>query len=327
MTTDTLDVLYIHSPITYSIGRELLAHGDIKNPLVICGRKTPYNGPHIEVVDDGIWNAERVRDFLRAMLDALPRKRPIQLNVYLPHTGFLLGKLLKMSPLVRRIFYIEEGNTSHELQLTQDRQNLAIPIENYAAMFKRDHLLERLGITDAMMRGINEMQAIWFDGNHPKYGGAYGISPTSFPALANVRQISMALHEDVPEREKIWVCILPNIVSLASKYDNNQDMLQKILYALVIVLRTQSALAASMSCSLLVKFHPVDEANLSEEFKGELMHDASSYQDFFRDRGLDSGYEPALYGFGKYIVFNISAASRYVTQFLGQERLVNITLD
>ncbi|EJL92109.1 hypothetical protein PMI16_01223 [Herbaspirillum sp. CF444] len=325
--TDTIDVLYIHSPITYSIGRQLLANGEIRNPLVICGRKTQWNGPHLEVVDDGIWNAERVRDFLKTMLDALPSKRPIQLNVYLPHTGFLLGKLLKMSPLVGRICYIEEGDTSHDPRLSQNKQNLAIPIENYAAMFKRDHLLERLGITDDMMRGINEMEAIWFDGNHPKYGGAYSVLPTSFPALSNVRRLSLALREDVPDREKIWVCMLPNIVSLASRYDNNQATLQKILYALVILLRAQSALAASMSCSILVKLHPVDEANLSEEFKAELMHDAGPYLDFFSDRGLDSGYEPALYGFGKYIVINISSASRYVSQILGQERLVNIALD
>ena len=324
---DIFDILYIHSPITYSIGRQLLANGEIRNPLVICGRKTQWDGPHLEVVDDGIWNAERVRDFLKTMLDALPPKGAIRLNIYLPPTGFLLGKLLKMSSLVNRICYIEEGDTSHDPLLSQDRQNLAIPIENYAAMFKRHHLLARLGITDDMMRGINEMEAIWFDGNHPKYGGAYGISPASFPTLSNVRQISLALREDVPDREKIWVCMLPNIVSLASKYDSNQIMLQKVLYGLVILLRAQSALAASMSCSLLVKFHPVDEANLNEEFKAELMRDAGSYLDFFNDRGLDSGYEPALYDFGKYVVVNISAASRYVSQLLGQERLVNIALD
>ncbi|WP_050476515.1 hypothetical protein [Herbaspirillum rhizosphaerae] len=325
--TDTYDVLYIHSPITYSIGRQLLANGEIHNPLVICGRKTQWNGPHLEVIDDGIWNAERVRDFLKAMLDALPRERPIQLNIYLPHTGFLLGKLLKMSPLVRRIFYIEEGDTSHDEQYTKDRENLAVPLATYRAYLNQHQLLERLGITNAALDAVNEMEAIWFDGKHPKYGGAFGISPTSFPSLSNVQQIRLALQEDIPDREKIWVCMLPNIVSLASRYDNNQALLQKILYALVISLRTQSALAASMSCALLIKFHPVDEANLSEDFKAELMHAAGSYTDFFRERGLDAGYEPALYGFGKYLVLNTSAASRYVAQLLGQERLVNVTLD
>ena len=325
--TDTYDVLYIHSPITYSIGRQLLANGEIRNPLVICGRKTQWNGPHLKVIDDGIWNAERVRDFLKLMLDALPGERPIRLNIYLPHTGFLLGKLLKMSPLVQRICYLEEGDTSHDVQYTKDRENLAVPLATYRAYLNQHHLLERLGITDAALNAINDMQAIWFDGDHPKYGGAYGISPTSFPSLSNVHQIKLALQEEIADRAKIWVCMLPNIVSLASKYDSDQALLQKILYALVISLRTQSALAASMSCALLVKFHPVDEANLSVEFKAELMHDAGSYLDFFQERGLDSGHEPALYGFAKYLVMNVSAASRYVAQILGEDRLVHVTLD
>lgn len=325
--TDTCDVLYIHSPITYSIGRHLLENGQLNNPLVICGRKTLWDGPHVSVLDDGIWNAERVCDFLETLLDALPKQRPLELDIYLPHTGFLLGKLLKLSPLVRRIFYIEEGDTSHNQQLATDQQNLAIPIDNYAVMFKRRGLLNRLGITSDMFSGINDMEAIWFDGNHPKYGGAFGISPTSFPTLANVQQLQLALRESIPEREKIWVCFLPNIVSLASKHDENQPLLQKLLYALVILLRTQSALAASMSCALLIKFHPVDEANLSDEFKAELLRDAGSYLDFLHQHGLDSGYEPALYGFGKYVVVNTSAASRYVAQLLDEAHLVHISLD
>lgn len=325
--TDSIDVLYIHSPITYSIGRHLLEHGTILDPLVICGRKTPWSGPHLEVVDDGIWNAERVCDFLDRMLSALPRERPLHLNIYLPHTGFLLGKLLKMSPLVRRIFYIEEGDTSHELQLTRDRQNLAVPIDNYRTMFKQRGLLTRLGITDEAFSGINDMQAIWFDADQPKYGGAYGVSASSFPSLSGVRQLSLTLRDGIPDKENIWICILPNIISLASKHDDNQPLLQKLLYALVILLRTQSALAANMSCSLLVKFHPVDECNLSPEFKAELLHDAGSYLDFLHTHDLDSGHEPALYDFAKYVVINVSAASRYVAQFLGPDRLIHIALD
>lgn len=325
--TDTFAVLYVHSPITYSIARQLLAQRHVSDPLVICGRGTHWDGPHITVLDDGIWNAERVGDFLQKMLDALPSQRPLQLDIYLPHSGFLLGKLLKMSPLVRHIFYIEEGDTSHELKLTRDKDNITIPVADYAALFRRRGLLQRLGISDAMFAAINTMEAIWFDGDHPKYGGAYGVSASSFPSLNKVQRLQLDLRDELAGKEKIWVCFLPNIVSLASRYDQNQPMLQQLLYALVILLRTQSSLAASMSCSLLVKFHPVDDVNLSPEFKSEFLHNAALYSDFMRERGLDAGYEPALYGFGKYVVVNTSAASRYVTQILGPDRLVQIALD
>src|SRR5450830_699042 len=160
--SDIRDVLYIHSPITYSIGRHLLEHGTINNPVVICGRKTQWDTPYVSVLDDGIWNAARVGDFVEAMLDALPTTRPLELDIYLPHTGFLLGKLLKLSPLVRHIFYIEEGDTSHDPVLASNQQNLAIQVDNYAAMFKQRGLLKRLGISHDMFSRINEMEAIWF---------------------------------------------------------------------------------------------------------------------------------------------------------------------
>ncbi len=47
-------VMYVHSPITFSMGRQLINDEKIRQPLVVCGRGMAWDGPHLSVVDDGI---------------------------------------------------------------------------------------------------------------------------------------------------------------------------------------------------------------------------------------------------------------------------------
>ena len=327
MANDVLDVLYIHSPITYSIAQQLQSSGCLKKPLVLGGRKTAWHEDYIEVQDDGMWDIDRTCDFLDKLVHALPDNDQLLLDFYLPHTGFLLGKLLKLSPVVRRIFYIEEGDTSCDRAMTQPVLNMHLSVKELSTALSRRGIAERLRLGPGRLQNINAMQTVLFDGQNQKYGGAYGISAEAFPTLSKVQTIQLEQRPAIPDAENIWVCMLPSIVTLAGEYQEQPEVLQKILYGLVILIRTQNALASSFSASLLLKFHPNDESNLSEEFKQSIFNGAYSYLKFFNEHHLDAGYEPALYNFGKYIVINASAASRYVSLIRGEKKLVRITLN
>lgn len=327
MENEVLDVLYIHSPITYSIGRQLESSGRLKNPLVIGGRKTAWHSDYVEVQDDGMWDIERTCGFLDKLVQALPDNDQLQLDIYLPHTGFLLGKLLKLSPVVRRIFYIEEGDTSCDPEFAKPINNTPLPVDELHAALSKHGIAERLRLGLGRLQNINTMQSLLFDGRNQKYAGAYSISADAFPTLSNVQKLQLEVQQNIPGAENVWICMLPNIVTLASEHRADPEALKKILYGLVILIRTQNALAASFSASLLLKFHPNDESNLREEFKKDILSGAHSYLEFFEEHHLDPGYEPALYNFGKYIVVNPSAASRYVEQFRGADKLVRITLN
>jgi hypothetical protein len=327
MEKEILDVLYIHSPITYSIGHQLESSGRLTKPLVMGGRKTAWHSDYIQVHDDGMWDIDRTCDFLDKLVQALPDNDQLQLDVYLPHTGFLLGKLLKLSPVVRRIFYIEEGDTSCDPGFTKQINNVELSVDELHAALSRRGIAKRLRLGLSRLQNINAMQAVFFDGHNQKYGGSYGISADAFPTLSNVEKLHLEERQNIPGAENIWVCLLPNVINMAGKYKTEPGVLDKILYGLVILIRTQNALAASFSASLLLKFHPNDETNLNDELKSDIFKGARSYLEFFDERHLDPGYEPALYNFGKYIVVNESAASRYVELLRGEEKLVRITLN
>lgn len=322
-----LDVLYIHSPITHSIACQMEKNGDIHAPLVICGRKTTWHGDHIEVIDNGMWDIDRTCDFLEKLVKALPQDDNLLLDIYLPHTGFLLGKLLRLSPLVRRIFYIEEGDTSCDPAYTIPVVNVTLPVDRLHAALSSRGIAGRLRLGLGKLQKINTMQVIFFDGEDPKYGGSFGISDDAFATLTKVHKFSLEAQQPIPDAENIWVCMLPNIINMVAEYQAQHEVVQKILYGLVILIRTARTLAENSSASLLLKFHPNDECNLNAHLKNDILSGAGSYLDFFNERHLDPDVEPALYNFGKYIVINKSAASRYVSQIRGEDKLVQITLN
>lgn len=324
---ESRDVIYVHSPITYSIGRHLLRHGIIKNPLIICGRKIHWDGSHIDVIDDGVWDIQRTCDFLEKLCGQLSVGRRFQLNMYLPHTGFLLGKLLKLAAAVHSIRYIEEGDTSCDPALSAATPNFSISVADLAAELKRRGLLEKLQIREESLEKINAMDVLWFDKTHPKYAGAYGISAQAFPGMAQVALLHLDRVPIIPEGERVWVCLLPSITNMAIQHKNNMPLLSNLTYGLVMMLRTTNAIVRDFGGWLLIKFHPTDEAKLDEDFKQELYRYGSSYREFFELNNFDINYEPALYNFDRFVVVNTSAASRYIEQLQGKEKLINIKLD
>lgn len=324
---DVLDVLYIHSPITRSIAHQMEKNGDIHTPLVICGRKTTWHDAYVEVTDNGMWDIDRTCDFLEKLVKALPHNDHLLLDVYLPHTGFLLGKLLKLSPLVRRFFYIEEGDTASDPAFTQPVVNVAVSVDTlYEALSVRG-ISGRLRLGPGKLQNINAMPVIFFDGHDQKYGGSFRISDDAYLTLPNVQKVRLEAQQPIPEAENVWVCMLPNIINMVAENQVRHEVLQKLLYGLIILIRTARALAECSSAILLLKFHPNDECNLNAKLKSDILSGAYSYMEFFQEHHLDPNFEPALYNFGKYIVINKSAASRYVSQIRGEDKLIRIALN
>ena len=145
--------------------------------------------------------------------------------------------------------------------------------------------------------------------------------------MTKVKLLRLGKINIIPDEENIWVCILPSIADLIIKNQHDKPLLEKLIYGLVMMLRTQSMLIGSLGGWLLVKFHPVDELNLAEKFKNDLYRYGRSYREFFAINNFEVGYEPAQYNFSKFIVVNSSSASRYVELLHGAERLIRIKLD
>jgi len=334
MSTETIfDLMYVHSPITYSIGRHLHDNGYLKNrPFVVCGRNTRWDGPHIEVADDGIWEMERVGDFLETICRGLEEQAQgngdIGLHLYVPHSGYLAGKLLKLSGLVRKVFYLEEGDAAYNpANVTQAWPSREVDVDALIAMLEARGIMETLKLDRTGLREINSMKSFFFDAAHANYGGAYCISPQAFTLLSNVTVLALDPIEIIPEGENIWLCMLPNIINLHATHAKNKPLLDKMIYGIVMMLRTQSALLNNVGGSLIIKFHPSDDVHLNPDFKNEMYRYGTAYQDFFEMNEFEIGHEPSLYNFSKFVVINPSSAVRYIKQLQGEDKFIGIKLD
>jgi hypothetical protein len=102
-----MDIVYLHSPITYSIARQL-QRGEIARAA--GGMRTRHGwDAFASVIDDGIWDLARTVAFLDAMVAALPATfTPLPSA----HTGYLLACMQHQAAAAGSVCYLEEGNTS-----------------------------------------------------------------------------------------------------------------------------------------------------------------------------------------------------------------------
>lgn len=331
MQTEKLfDLLYVHSPITYSIGRHLYENGYFENePLVVCGRKTEWDGPHLSVDHDGVWAIGHTCDFLEKVCQVIGEHPDVGLNLYVPHSGFLLGKLFSMSGVVRKIYYLEEGAAAYNHKnVTEPWGSPQIDV----GLLTRE--LQRRGITDALKIDLERLAAIndprhfyFYDPRHPAYAGAFCVSPQAFRLLSNVTVVPLQTLQIIPEGETIWLCMLPCLINYAAEHKNNKPLLDKMIYGLLMMVRVQSAIVRNMGGALVIKFHPADDVYFDDDFKDNFYKSGTAYDEFFHMNDLPLGYEPALYNFTKFVVINHSSALRYIKQYRGEGNTVAVKLD
>jgi hypothetical protein len=330
MQTEKLfDLLYVHSPITYSIGRHLFDNGYFKNePLIVCGRKTEWDGPHLEVENDGVWAIGRTCDYLEKVCAAIGGFSEVGLNLYVPHSGFLVGKLFAMAGVVRNIYYLEEGAAAYDLKhVVEPWGSPQIDVGLLTRELERRGIIDALKIDRERLARLNSIESFFYDAGNPAYAGAFCVSPQAFPLLPEVTVVPLQKLEIIPEGENIWLCLLPCLINYYAEHEANKPLLDKVVYGLLMMLRMQSALVRNFGGALVIKFHPADDAYFDDEFKNNFYQYGTSYGDFFHMNDLPMGYEPALYNFTKFIAFNNTSALLYIEQFCAENSVVQVRLD
>jgi hypothetical protein len=303
-------VFYVHSPITYSMALATIEHLHLSEPVIVGGRCMAGSKISCTVTDDGIWSIDRTAELFRSIAACIPIESSVSL--YLPHTAFLFGKLIKLSRRVERIIYLEEGYTSAQAQLL----GLAMAPTQVAVAELTD-TLESLGLVDAWqmdrarMAYINILPDSFFDVRCPQYSGAYACSADAFIGMPSVTHLALPV-----ARERRTAQLL-SFFAISNRY-SGEILEVACQYAIELI---QKMHCAQGGRPLIVKLHPMDYANLPVWFQRELVQRGLDYFSDCCASDIDPNIEPALLNFDHYHIVGRSAQAKYVQQFLGRDRM------
>jgi hypothetical protein len=219
--------IYLHSPITYSIARQLQREGELRAPLVVCGRGMQWEGAFASAIDDGIWDLARTVAFLDAMVAALPDTfTPLRLRAAhrLP-----AGQPAQLSCGGQSVCYLEEGNTSCN-PCWRRRHRMPPSMPPRCCMLQARPVLMQPG-TDAASHPANQCGArhlvrrapseIWR--RLPRL-----TASLSGPAQGAHGQPGTA--GGLGQEQRHWLCFLPNIIN---KLRQHSEEAQRNLHGLM----------------------------------------------------------------------------------------------
>ena len=310
-----LPIFYIHSPITYTVAQRVIASKKLVDPIIIAGRRMPIAGSHVQVDDDGVRNPGRACALLRALFDVIDTRPPSPLELYLPHTGLMLGKLVRSAKVFSSFYYIEEG--THAVDYWRQFVNISVgdwqvDIAQLEAILRETGLLERLQIDD--LNEVNRCGAVWFDSRSPRYGGAYAAVSSSFPDMKKVTLFRNWAQMRTLPLPDTWLCMVPMIFELLLSCPDNE---RRYAYArkMIDTVAQIHAKAQAAGKLLVVKLHPIDYQRLPDEIKTALIGAAFDFPTFMAQMPLDTNLEAALLGFEHFFTIGESTAVRYVSAF------------
>ena len=315
MNTESTHVFFVHSPITYSIARATIDALRLNAPILIGGRSIA--GPDIAVAvnDDGQWSIEATCRLLASMLERIPPNSIISL--YVPHTAFLFGRLIKASSRVHQIYYLEEGFTSADMARQQlYRLPQALNADALDQALHRYDLYDRLGIAASALAVICKSPLQTFDAGMDTYAGCFACSPDAFPSMPLVTHLTL---QPSPVRRKAR---LLSLHGFRNQWDD-PNLLEQA-YRATLKLCTHLVKNGRDAIPLVVKLHPRDAMEPPDWFGRSQPPHCIAYADYCRDHQLNPNVEPALLNFEHYVVVGKSSQSKYVTQFLGSQRLTRI---
>lgn len=305
-------VFYVHSPITYSIAMAAIEHLGIASPIVIGGRGIRGGKVDCTVEDDGIWSVPRTAALMACIAERLsPGAR---MALYIPHTAFLLGRLITMSTRVAAISFLEEGYTSAQAPLLAQAMAPAEIDANYLTS-----TLECQGLVDAWqidrdaLSDINNRTTRVFDIRSEKYQGAFAHSPDAFQGMSGVIKLTLR----VDERRK--PARLATFFGIRNRYGTADQLEQACRIVTDLVERLLED--DDENYPFLVKLHPVDHGGLPRWFYERLRELGGSYTDYCHRHDVDANVEPALINFDHYYIFGRTAQSKYVEMLLGSQRM------
>ena len=305
-------IFFVHSPITYTVAVGAIRMQGIARPVLMGARGIA--GPDIaEMVDeDGLWSIPDVCKVLERMIRHVPDGAKIAL--YLPHTAFLLGKLVRCSGRVARIYYLEEGLTSVGVTVGQAYyQPVPFDVEELLASLRVRGLLDSWGLSEDDVRGMDKSELRPFDTNNRRYAGSFACSQDAFAALPGVRR--MALAADPVDKP---VCLL-SIAGLR----NGMDEPQQLEWAFRRVLSLCVTMIGKLPPGhiLLVKLHPRDVLLQPDWFRSDVARLQVDYFAYCAARGINANLEPAMLNFAHYFFVGTTSQSKYVEQLLGADRM------
>ena len=305
-------VFYVHSPITYSIALATIKYLGLAHPVLVGGRSISGEGIAAGVEDDGVWSIPGAVALLDAIAAQLPPDTLIHL--YLPHTAFLFGKLVKFSQRVARIYYLEEGYTSSMAAALSKpvAAVVRVAVEELMAALERSGARQAWRIDQAEIERINACPDCVFDIQSNKYGGAFAYSPDAFLGMRSVIRVPLEVLENRQAASLVSIAALSNCPDWHKQRD---DLCHQALQ-LILQLRGESP-----ESRCLLKLHPMDYGRLPAWFCQRLADLRLDYDAYCDSCGIDARLEPAQLNFQHYHVVGVSAQRKYVELLLGSHRL------
>ena len=322
---DELRIYYSHNPITYTLNKLIAQQNPDSPSQQITARGIEAEGA-ISVLDDGVWNIERTVTFLKTLLSINPIHQQL-LHLFLPHTGYVLGKLIKISRKISCYSYVEEGQySSNKIYGFQSQQE--VDCETLLERFEQEDLLVSLGIQKKDVLNLNEINNFFYDCEHPKYRGAYSLSSNAFKGFPNVQRFNI----DAPKERKIHfpettLVALPPLFQLLSSHPGNVNEIEANLIHLI-----QTSKFAQRTKKLVLKLHPQDLLwkETHEAFKSfiqTLSTVGTTFNEIDFPDEVDRNVELAFLGFQNYLVMGQSSVALYLEQFASPDEfeVIDIT--
>jgi len=322
---DELRIYYSHNPITYTLNKLIAQQNPSAPSQQITARGIETEGA-IGVIDDGVWNIDRTLNFLEQILSVHPSLQQ-PLHLFLPHTGYLLGKLVKIASKITSYSYVEEGEYSITKTFGYQSQQ---PIDCKALLeaLKVHDLLNRLGLKEQDVWDLNEVNNFFYDCEHFKYKGAYAFSDDAFKGFPNVKRFKIDLPlERTIHFNNTTLVVLPPLFQLLNSHPEQWGEILANLVHLV-----QVSKCAQTSQKIVLKLHPQDHYWLqSHERFGAFVQSLKTLGPLFGDiqfpDEIDPNIELGFLGFEKYLVMGQSSASMYLKQCVSPQdyEVIDIT--
>jgi len=277
-------------------------------------------GDSVHVKDDGIWDIKRTMIFLKAVMQSGFKEN---IDIYLPHTAFLLGKLVKAIHAFSGYYYIEEGRTSRYTSNPMISNKIIDPLELDQELASSG-VKSYFNLSDDFASLINQAGNTMFDGEHLKYKGSFAITPDAFKNFLHVKFVELDIikHKRKINFKKNTLVILPSSTEIFG------DSVEKSA-RLTFVMRYIAEKYLVEGHNLIIKRHPQDysEDPRVKYFVDYFNNLGVTFDNFDFESKVDHFLEPALLGFEKYLVFGNSSAEDYLKIYVKETDYSIVQMD
>ena len=283
------DVFYYHSPITYTLTKLIIDQEKKAFYCEIGGRGIHHPGT-IQIEDDGVWDIEKTVQFFKMIADIFNvGQKP--LHLHLPHTAFLMGKIIKFTDQVSSYSYLEEGVFSRT-KINHIINDSDVDAEKLDALLEQENLYHLLGISKSMILNID---------------------------LPQEREIHF---------KKTILVIMPPIVQIVLAFEEHWHL---AIHNLLDLIENETKGYQKTGFKVVLKTHPQDADLKRTNHVFSLMFEQFEKHGQFFERlvfpkNLDKNLEPALLGFEKYMVIGSSSALHYLKILVKPECFKHIDL-